>query len=335
MPKPQIVFLVMSAVHSVDAVAELARALAPHTVLVHHDFSQTPDFPLNEPNVVFVTDPKRTGWGIWGYVEGVFHGLEFAVRNLEFDYLQLLSPTCLPIKPLSAFTTHVAAGEAEVDFSGVELLGDRDALMSVGYRAFAPENSWRFRILRRLSQLYFGSSPHHRDVAGVQIRTRPSTDSRGRLPWKARLALLLTRAWSQPTIGRHPFGRSFPVSFGSAWFGAHRAVIAWLVERFRQPDVQRWFPRMHIAEEFMIPTLLRNSPFSAGPYNHCIVTFIGPNPKRLTDEDFERLAQSPAFFARKFPEDPAAPIRRRVLSELVGTTTPARRRSKVATVASV
>ena len=35
MVKPKLVFLVMSAIHPVQVVRELARALAPHTVLVH------------------------------------------------------------------------------------------------------------------------------------------------------------------------------------------------------------------------------------------------------------------------------------------------------------
>ena len=42
---PRIVFVVMSAVSKPGTIDQLARALAPHLVLVHHDFSQTPDFP--------------------------------------------------------------------------------------------------------------------------------------------------------------------------------------------------------------------------------------------------------------------------------------------------
>src|SRR3954447_10256317 len=99
----KIVFLVMSAVSKPGTVDQLARALAPHCVLVHHDFSQSPEFPLSAPNVRFVPDPKRTGWGVFGLVEGIFHSFRYALANLEFDYLQLLSPTCLPIKPLRDF----------------------------------------------------------------------------------------------------------------------------------------------------------------------------------------------------------------------------------------
>ena len=315
--KPKLVFVLMSAVQPVHAVSELCRALAPHTVLVHHDFAQTPEFPLKEPNVLFVPDPKRTGWAVWGFTEGVFHAMQFALRNLDFDYLQLLSPTCLPIKPMKAFEEHVAAHATEADFAWLDLLADRDALMAVSYRMFAPEHSLRHRVLRRLRQEYFGSSTALRDVAGVQLRTRFGYEKE-HLNWRARLALKMTQAFANRSIGWHIFDENFRPYFGSAWFGAHRHVIEWMVGRFDQPNIQRYFPKLRIAEELLIPTLLKNSGFKSGPYNHCIITFNEANPKWLGDEDFETLQRSSAFFARKFPVEPSTPIRRRVLLELVG-----------------
>jgi len=169
--KPKIVFVVMSAIHSPESVAQLARALAPHTVVVHHDFSQTPDFSVNEPNVRFVPEPKRTGWAIWGFSEGIFHAMRYAYENLEFDYLQILSPTCLPIKPVKALEEHVASGKTDVDFAWIDMLADDDALMSVSYRGFAGEESFRHRLLRRMMVLYFNNTPERRDLAGVQLRT--------------------------------------------------------------------------------------------------------------------------------------------------------------------
>jgi hypothetical protein len=314
--KPKLVFLVMSAVHPVEIVRELCRSLAPQTVLVHHDFAQNPDFPLDEPNVIFVPNPKRTGWGIWAFSQGVFHGMDYAVRNLDFDYLQLLSPTCLPIKPLAAFEAHVAARKTDADFGWLDLYTNDDALMSVAYRMFAPANSLRHRVLRRLFLVYFGSSKERLDVEGVQLRTHPR--DRRELSWAARIALKATQAWVRPSASRHIFDESFRPYFGSAWFGAHRHVVEWMLERYGQPDIDRQFSELHIPEELVIPTLLKNSGFKGGPYNHCIITFVGANPKWLEDEDFEALRTSPAFFARKFPVELTSPIRRRVLKELVG-----------------
>ena len=316
--KPKIVFLVMSAVHPVSAVRELSRALAPHTILVHHDFLQTPEFLLDEPNVIFVPDPKKTGWGVWAFTEGIFHALRFAVENLDFDYLQLLSPTCLPIKPLRAFEEHVAQRQTEAHFSGIDLYNNRDALMSVGYRMFAREHTLSHRILRRLSREYFGDTPDRWDQAGVQLRTHPPAADGGNLPWRARLALKLTQIWSKPGNRQHMFDENFRPYFGSPWFGARRHVMEWMVERFSQPAIQHQFSRLRIPEELLIPTLLMNSSFKRGPYNHYIITFLGANPKWIDDRDFDAIRHSPAFFARKFSVEPSAPIRRRVLLELAG-----------------
>ncbi|MDO4635964.1 MAG: hypothetical protein Q4B13_00250 [Lautropia sp.] len=322
--KPKIVFVVMSAIHSADSVAQLARSLAPHTVLVHHDFSQTPDFSVNEPNVRFVPQPKRTGWAIWGFSEGIFHAMRYAYENLEFDYLQILSPTCLPIKPIKAIEEHVASNKTDVDFAWIDMLTDEDALMTAAYRGFAGEESFRHRLLRRMMVLYFNNTAERRDVAGVQLRTGGNLDSQGKLRPVARLARFVTRLFVNPTIGGHVFTKSFSPYYGSTWFGARRPVIGWMLERFTQPDIQRHFPKLRIADEYLIPSMLmqavKQQGLKHGPMNHCIVTFIEANPAWLTDADFDFLKRSHAFFGRKFPDDIRTPIRRRVLTELVGMT---------------
>lgn len=319
-PSPRFVFVVMSAVQAPQAIDELAGALAPHLVLVHHDFGQTPDFSLVSPNVRFVPEPKRTGWACWGFCEGIFHALRYAVEKHPFDYLQLLSPTCLPIKPVSAFEQHVAASDCDAHFDHVDLLENRDALMSVGYRAFSPEQSIRHRILRRLSSLYYGGvgAAGLRQIAGVQLRTGFAVDAGGRMKPSARVALRILQASSRRVIGWHLFDVDFPASFGSIWFGARREVVVRMLDRFDDPLVQRFFSRLRISDEFLIPTLLRVSCTRQGPSNHLVNTFVGANPSWFEHADFDRLRRSSKHFARKFRDDPADPIRRTVLDELVG-----------------
>ncbi|MGE0800695.1 MAG: hypothetical protein AB7G13_15320 [Lautropia sp.] len=303
--------------------AQLARSLAPHTVLIHHDFSQTADFVIDEPNVVFVADPKRTGWAVWGFVDGLFHGMRYALRHLEFDYLQVLSPTCLPIKPIADFERHVMAGGIEAHYAAVDVLNDPDAYMTIGFRAFAPQGTLRYKLLMRMTWLYFGgvnllndhdSSQQRRDVGNVQLRTGGETTASGRLRLRARFARGIMRLAER--YGRHGFSSDLPPFYGSTWFGARRHVIAWMVDRFAQPDIQRYFPDKHIADEFLVPTLLKRGGFRSGTVNHCIVTFVEANPTWLSDADFDKLRASPAHFARKFPDDSTAPIRHRVLRDL-------------------
>lgn len=310
--KPKILFVVMSAVSKASTVDQLARTLAPHQVLVHHDFAQTPDFSLTAPNVTFVPNPKRTGWAFFGFVEGIFHSMQYAVEHLEFDYLQLLSPSCMPIKPMEEFEAHVL-GPADAHFDCIDLLDDQDALMSVGYRALTPEKSLRFRAARRISNSYFGQLPGRRDEAGVWLR------SGRRKSLVSKIALLAIRTLTRPEIGRHIFDDQFRPYYGTVWFGARRHIVKGMVAGFLSPGVKSYFSNLCIAEEFLVPTLLMYLKPKKGPMNHYIKAFAQAHPGVFGEEDMGRLRDSTAFFARKFPDDPTAPVRGRVIDELLET----------------
>jgi hypothetical protein len=306
-------------------VDELARALAPHRVVIHHDFAQTKDFPIGAHNASFVPKPKRTGWACWGFPEGIFHSLRFVLEHCDFDYLQLLSPTCLPIKPLREFESHVATSGFDANFECVDVGEDLDALMSVGYRAYAPENTLQHRVLRRLAwQGYYGKGVHAvaRPVAGVNLSSRHAPGSGPMQDASARLAVGVMRAWRSARIGRHIFNEQFHPQFGSVWFGARRDIVARIVARFDDREIQEYFSRLRIADEFLVPTLLRYSGARQGPSNHYVNTFVDANPSWFELQDFERIRDSSAFFARKFRDEPSDPIRRRVLEELVAAPCP-------------
>ena len=309
--KPNIVFLVMSAVSKPETVDQLARALAPHTVLVHHDFHQTPAFPLSASNAVFVPNPKRTGWGLFSFVEGIFHSMQYALANLDFDYLQLLSPSCLPIKPIQEFEAHIS-GPADAHFDCVDVLGDQDALMSIGYRALTPDRSFRFRVARRLSSVYFGASLSRREEAGIWLH---SGDRRTPAAW---LSLAFMKALGRPSIGRHIFNKNYRAYYGTTWFGARRHIAAEMVEQFQHPEMRRYFSRLNLPEEIVLPTLLMHLQLNKGPMNHCFQHYDQSHPRLFEEKDIAQLKLSPAFFARKFPNDPAAPVRTKVLDEMVG-----------------
>lgn len=305
----KIAFVIMSAVARAGTVDQLARSLAPHPVLVHHDFSQTPQFRLDAPNARFVPEPRRTGWGVFGLTEGFFHSMRHALETVEFDYLQLLSPTCLPIKPMREFERHVG-GDVEAHFEFIDVLGDTDALMSVGYRAFTPEGTLRHRLLRRLSGRYFGESAGRRDEAGIWLR---SGRGRGVMPWVARAAV---GAFSHSWVGRHPFDASFRPRYGSPWLGAQRHVVEGLVREFARPGLHAYFSRVRIPEEFLVVSLLAPLVRRRGPRNHLIQRYNEAHVGDFTQADFETLRRSSAFFARKFPDDPQAALRMQVLREL-------------------
>ena len=316
--RPKILFVVMSAVHQASVLDQLARALAPHQVLVHHDFSQTPEFELHEPNVLFVPDPKRTGWADFGFVDGIFHSLNYALKNLEFDYLQLLSPTCLPIKTMSQFEAHISSGD-EAHFGCISLRDDKDALMWVGYRAYTPYPSFRHRVARWLTGRHFFGSTGRRDEAGIWLKSGFAENRHGRMSLMARIARVSFSVMSHPLFGRHIFDKDLPPYVGSVWFGARQHVIEALVAAYARPGLREYFSRLHIAEEFLIPTLLKRTGARAGTLNHYINRFDEAHPRWIDDSDFATLSASPKFFARKFADDPTASIRQRVINELAGS----------------
>jgi len=238
--------------------------------------------------------------------------MQYALQNLDFDYLQLLSPSCLPIKPMEDFELHVS-GSADAHYDCVDLLRDRDALMSVGYRALTPEKSLRFRVARRLSNSYFGQLSGRRDEAGIWLR---SGHVKSLL---SGVAFLTIKSLSRPAIGRHIFDEKFRPYYGSTWFGARRHVVAGMVQGFLTPGVRKYFSQLCIADEFLIPTLLMYLRPKKGPMNHVIKAFTHAHPGVFVEADMAQLGSSRAFFARKFPDDSLAPIRTRVLNELVET----------------
>lgn len=307
----------MSAVVPAPVVEQLAWALAPHKVLIHHDFSQLRDFTVAAPNAQFVPDPKVMGWGVWGFSNGVLHALQHAVRNYEFDYLQLLSSSCLPIKPVRAFQAHVAASPADANAGCLAVKDDIDVLMSIGWRAFAPQGSLRHRALRWLGRAYFGDSTGRRDVEGIWLRSGPDTDARGNPKLIARVARVVHELAAHPVIGRHIFDDTLVPWYGSTWFGARRSTVEGMLALFEQPRIRRHFERVWIADELIIPTLIRNTTSRCGASNVVIGRFNEARPKTFDESDVPMLRAAPEFFARKFPSDALAPVRLQVLRDLV------------------
>ena len=70
------------------------------------------------------------------------------------------------------------------------------------------------------------------------------------------------------------------------------------------PDLQHFCYFTWGSDEFLIPTIIMNSPFKSQVINNNL-RFIdwslgGSNPKILTEEDIEALKKTDRFIARKF-----------------------------------
>jgi hypothetical protein len=313
----KLAFGILSARENPAAVAQLVDSLGPRAlVVIHHDVSKSPPPELGDrPNVRFVSDPVRTQWGEWSLCEAILRLLRDALTDPDWGYFQLLSGSCLPIKRLDVFERSLEASRTEANVDMVALDEDPVALMSHGFRAYAPADTTRHRVLRRLRRWYLGDRPQWIDRQGLGFALPP--DDR-RLGTSARLALggmRLVTAGSAPGFA-HPFNDRLRCFVGSTWWGANRAVCRYLASQPEDGPLQRFFKRVLIPDEFYFQTLLGNSGFAVGESNHMISRFDEAHPTRIDTDALPTLAASPRFFARKFPDDPTAAVRLALLGKL-------------------
>jgi len=314
-PAPRIVFGLMSSQQPDTTVAQLADALRPYPVVIHHDFTKRPIFSIERDHVQLVPDPKQTGWGTWGFADAIFHTLEYALDHHDLDYFQLLSPTCLPIRPMAEFAAHVAGATCEIQADVMPVDNDDDVLMTFGYRTYIRDGTLRFRMMRRARAWYFGDRADLVQMMSLSILRRGLAQQSVFGSIAPRTALAFTRMVVDGQIAEHPFGSALRPMIGSIWFGATRPVCEYLVKLGHDPAVRNYFSRLHVVDETLFPTLLANSRYRIGPSNHTISPFdMNGHPRRIEAHDVDALRNTGRFFARKFSDDPTDPVRRRALA---------------------
>lgn len=321
---PRIVFAMLSAATPPETVTQLARLLAPHRVVIHHSPHLQPDFRVDSANVDFVPDPDIVRRGDWSMSRGVMRLLEHCLEHVDFDYFQLLTPNCLPIRPVSDFVRFVATDPNDAHVDRIELSADELAWMTYAYRLYAPENTWRFRLLWRMHCWYVPASARREVRGGLEVPVEYARRASGKPTLRARIARNVTWAARGGLLGNHPFGTAFKPWAGSLWFGARKPVCHFLARRFREPGIQHWFSNMSQRDEVLFPSLLANSAYRLGDGNHYVVGFDGPRTREIELDQIPLAVASGRFFARKFPDDPQAPSRRALLAALQATSEDAR-----------
>lgn len=293
---------------------QLVDALAPHRVVIHHDFTKAREFGIDRPNARLIPDPKVTGWGTWGLVEAILHALRFSLDHEDCDYVQLLSEGCLPIRPLREFEAYVAADEADINADFIELRrDDLDAWMTYACRAFLPAGSFRHRMARRAKKWYFGP-----DAKIVPRQSLALLHASNPVPplvaLRRRFAVEFTRLLVEGPGSLSFYSSELRPVVGSTWFGARRHVCEWLLQSAENPRLREFFASLAIVDEHFFPALLASSPFRRAPSNHVISQFdASGHTMHIGMEDIEAMCATGRFFARKFPSDPGAPVRIRAL----------------------
>lgn len=308
--RPRVVFGMTSATERPEAIAQLIDLLDGRPVVLHHDFTKQPGLRIDRPNVHFTAETHVTGWGTWALCLAVLSTIRHALEHLEFDYFQLLSPSCLPLRPIDEFESFVAAHPFDGSMDLMDIASNEDFMMNYGWRMYAPRGSLRQRILRKARAAYFGRDAEPVQPFGLTVLS----DRRAALGIRAdaskRLAVAVVRLLSHPTISGAPFSKDFRAFVGSLWFGASRALCEDLVRGASDPRVVDYFSRLHIPDELLFATLAGNSGRQIAPAYHLISTFNERgSPRTFRSTDLSSLLECDAWFARKFPGNPIASVR--------------------------
>ncbi|MFT3801753.1 MAG: hypothetical protein QM766_11085 [Burkholderiaceae bacterium] len=311
-----IVFGIVTSIEDPASIRQLVDSLGSDCrVVIHHDTRKTPAPAFGRPNVTILPDPVATDWGAWGFCQAIIKTIRHAVDTGACDYYQLLSGSCLPIKPIASFREAMLASPYDVNMDLLDLDADEQARYSHGARVFARRGTLPGRLLQRAALWYLGDSMvvTQRQNLGIEHRADPP----GRpLPPKARIGRLILDAGRAGWFGRHPFHGRWHPYVACNWFGCKRPVAEMLANLDPDDPLERYFSRMPFADEAYFGSRIGNSGFRIGPANHLVSRFEQSNPVRLTPDDLPMLRRSSAFFARKFPREADAPVRRLVLDQL-------------------
>jgi hypothetical protein len=309
----KLAFGILCATEPPEVVRQLVDTLGEDDpILVHHDSSKQPEFSLAGSRAWMVPDPVTTGWGTPGLPQAIFHLLRCALERESFDYFQLLSGTCLPLRPIDELKRYLAARRAPVHADLVNLDQDERVLMSHGHRVFCRDQTLASKILGRSRRWYLGDDPVTIQEANLGIHDRPQPD--GHLTALQWLGKQVHAAARVGLLDTHPFHGETAPFVGSLWFCLRRDACEYLVQQERNNPFVPYLYDLKVCDEILFPTLLGNSGFAVAPSNHLVNEFVGAHPRVFDERDRDRLAESDRYFARKFAGAVDDPIRRAVIA---------------------
>jgi O-antigen/teichoic acid export membrane protein len=323
---PRIAFGVLSSKQSAGAIDEIAQAVFPHAVYVHHDFSKQPDFAPQSANIHILPHPVSTAWGDWSLVEGTFWLMKAAMEDTRITHFQLLSEACLPVRPIREFENYLSVERPDVMIDFLPL-HDEEAMFSHGWRYFQ-ESRGSLRTLRRASTWLWGDQLRYRATNSVNLRLAGQCNTIS-ARFKRAMGAFVIRAFAKSAQEMMIENGLKQFAIGGQWFGASRRTVKWLLQaREEFAAITKHFQRSHIPDESYLHTLVLNAqvvglPLRVFPSNHALFwDGCGSGPDMFTDKDISRIAASGKFFARKFPLSPEEAIRRAFAHRKPTTDTP-------------
>lgn len=216
--------------------------------------------------VTFISNRVLCNWGGFSFVRAIISSLsEILQKNEAYDFINLMSGQDYLIKPAEDLYEHYTKNPGKCFISY-----DQD-----------PNALWWKDAASRAELYHF-------------------TD----LNFKGKYFI-------QSIFNKYLPKRSFPLSIplygssDSSWWTIPSDCAAYIVDFMKNnPRLERFMQYTWGSDEFIIATIIMNSPFKDNVINNNL-RFISwesgrPNPRILTDNDFELIKQSDKFYARKF-----------------------------------
>jgi hypothetical protein len=315
----KLAFGILCATEAPEVVGQLVDSLGDEdAILLHHDASKQPDFALPGRRAWVIPDYVETAWGSPGLPQAIFHLLRTALEREHFDYFQLLSGTCLPLRPVTELKRYLAARDAPIHADIVNLDQDARVLMSHGHRVFCRDQTLASRLLGRSRRWYLGEDPVTIQEGNLGIHERSHADSHlTALQWLGRTVHAAARVG---LLDSHPFHGDTAPFVGSLWFCLRRDACEYLVAQEHANPFVPYFYGLKVCDEILFPTLLGNSGFAVAPSNHLVNEFVGAHPRSFDQRDRHLLATSDRYFARKFGARADDPMREATLARLDSRT---------------
>lgn len=314
MNSPRIVFGVLSSRDTAQAITSLADILYPHQIIVHHDFTKFADFKIERSNVIVLADPVVTGWGGWSLVEATLKLMQAAKEQFDFDYFQLLSETCLPVKPIREFESYLTKNSPDAMIDLQPILSSADpAFLSHGWRYYPKTKFW-CNLARKIIYLSRDCFTwQQRGLINLKVLKKD-------LSLMERLQSIFVKACYQLWwyFGSFPLSGVKTCAVGGQWFSLSAGLLDKVLDFIViNPEFVNHYKQVHIPDESFFQTIIYAlRPDQVLPANHVLFWHSNANgPDVITLNDLDSLG-SASFFARKFTLDAADPARMLILDSL-------------------
>jgi hypothetical protein len=223
------------------------------------------EYLQNIERVYLIKNRSKIRWAGYSFTRGVMKSIDEILRTgKQYDFLNSMSGQDYPLKSTEFF-----------------------------YDFFAARMGQNFLAIEKFGSDWWKEAEHR--VANYHMT---DYDFKGRY----RLQFMINRLLPKR---KFPYGFTLYGSNRATWWTITNECANYLVKFINDhPRVSRFAKYTWAADEFLIPTIIMNSPFKESVihenYRYFDWSLGGANPKILTVKDFEALKNSDKLLARKF-----------------------------------